>query len=122
LTLHDYRFCIAYENSAERDYVSEKIFDCFFSGCVPIYLGAPNVQDFIPKAAFIDKRDFATYDELYRHLSRMSETEYNGYLAAIAAFLKSPSFHPFTAEAFTETFIANYCPPTQKRHQDANPT
>jgi alpha(1,3/1,4) fucosyltransferase len=108
LTLHDYRFCIAYENSIERDYISEKIFDCFFSGCVPIYLGAPNVLEALPRNTFIDKRDF-TYDELYRYISGMSEKEYTGYLNAIDTFLKSSALHPFTAEGFAETFISNYC-------------
>jgi hypothetical protein len=113
LTLHDYRFCIAYENSIEADYISEKIFDCFFSGCVPVYLGAPNVLDSIPPNTFVDKRNFATYGELHRYIAGLSENEYNGYLAAIDTFLKGPGLHPFTAEGFAETFISNYCGSSQ---------
>jgi hypothetical protein len=108
LTLKDYRFCIAYENSIEPDYVSEKLFDSFFAGCVPIYLGAPNVLDSIPAETFIDKRKFASYDELYRYLSTMTEKEYNKYLEAIDAFVKGPGVRPFLAEAFAEGFIRNF--------------
>jgi len=121
LTLHDYRFCIAFENSIETDYISEKIFDCFFSGCVPIYLGAPNILDSIPKNAFIDKRDFATYEELYRYISCLSQNEYNGYCAAIDSFLNSPALHPFTVERFAETFISNYCHPSPEQLSDSKP-
>jgi Glycosyltransferase family 10 (fucosyltransferase) C-term/Exostosin family len=44
-----YKFCIAMENSSTRDYVSEKLFDALEAGCVPIYMGAPNiVSDYLP--------------------------------------------------------------------------
>lgn len=36
------------ENSALKDYVTEKVYDGLVAGCVPIYLGAPNVADYIP--------------------------------------------------------------------------
>jgi len=111
LTLHDYRFCIAYENSIEPDYLSEKIFDSFFCGCVPVYLGAPNVLESIPKETFVDKRNFPTYEALHRYLAGVSEKEYNNYLTAIDSFLQSPAFQPFTAGSFADTFISNYCGP-----------
>lgn len=31
-----------------QDYITEKLWDAFESGCLPIYLGAPNVRDFLP--------------------------------------------------------------------------
>lgn len=106
-TLMDYRFSFAYETSAENDWISEKLFDRLYAGCVPIYLGAPNVTDCIPANTFIDKRNF-TYEELYRYMSKMSEREYNGYLEAAAAFLRSPAHRPFTPEGYVEMFIKNF--------------
>jgi len=48
--LKNYRFCICYENSRDLNgYITEKIFDCFVSGCVPIYWGAGNITDYVPK-------------------------------------------------------------------------
>ena len=32
-----YRFCIAMENTVAHDYVTEKLWDAFAAGCVPIY-------------------------------------------------------------------------------------
>jgi len=107
-TLRRHRFCVAYENCVEPDYLSEKLFDCFFAGCVPIYLGAPNVQEVVPAAAFIDKRKFASYDELHRFLSAMPEKEYDRYLEAGREFIHSAAMRPYTAEGFADNFIAKF--------------
>jgi hypothetical protein len=46
--LEEYRFAICYENAhGIPGYITEKIFDCFIAGCVPIYLGAPNILDHV---------------------------------------------------------------------------
>ena len=58
--LEQYKFSICYENMSDMPgYITEKIFDCFFAGCVPIYLGASNMTDYIPGGTFIDKRKFS---------------------------------------------------------------
>ena len=49
-----YKFAICFENSRSEGYISEKIFDCFVSGIVPIYAGARNVTQYIPEGCFID--------------------------------------------------------------------
>lgn len=41
----------------EKGYITEKIFDCFFPGVIPIYWGAENVTDYIPQDTFIDRRN-----------------------------------------------------------------
>lgn len=46
--LRQYQFCLAFENSLQSDYVSEKWYDCLVAGCVPIYLGAPNIDNYAP--------------------------------------------------------------------------
>jgi hypothetical protein len=106
-TLLEYRFCFAYENSVESDYISEKLFDCFYAGCVPIYYGAPNITDYVPAGTFIDKRKYS-YEELYRYLSAMTERDYNGYLEAAEAYLRSPALRPFTPEGYVEIFTRNF--------------
>lgn len=45
-----YKFTICYENcEGLPGYVTEKIFDCFATASVPVYWGAPNITDYIPK-------------------------------------------------------------------------
>lgn len=43
-----FRYAIAFENSRETDYVTEKFFDPLGVGTIPIYLGAPNIDEFCP--------------------------------------------------------------------------
>ena len=99
-----YKFTICYENARDiPGYITEKIFDCFFAGCVPIYWGAPNITDYIPEDTFINRRNFKTYEQLYCYLKNISDREYASYLDAIKNFIKSDKFYPFSAEYFAET-------------------
>jgi len=41
--LQNYKFSICIENSFEKNYISEKLYDCFVNNAVPIYCGAPNI-------------------------------------------------------------------------------
>ncbi|XAR72904.1 Glycoprotein 3-alpha-L-fucosyltransferase [Bertholletia excelsa] len=47
-TLKRYKFSLAFENSNEEDYVTEKFFQSLVAGSVPVVVGAPNIQDFAP--------------------------------------------------------------------------
>lgn len=98
-----YKFCFAYENMTNiNGYITEKIFDCFHFGCVPIYLGANNVCDYIPKNCFIDRRDFSSLEELYQYLNRMPKEEYENYITNIQTYLKSDKAKLFSKETFYE--------------------
>ncbi|MFZ5649371.1 MAG: glycosyltransferase family 10 domain-containing protein [Bacillota bacterium] len=104
--LQKYRFSICYENARDiPGYITEKIFDCFFAGNVPVYWGASNIADYIPEDAFIDKRNFAGYDELYRYLKGMSDQEYTGYLDAIMRYVTSDCIYPFSHKGFADTIV-----------------
>jgi hypothetical protein len=43
-----YQFALTLDNTREEDYVTEKVYHALISGPVPIYDGAPNVNDYIP--------------------------------------------------------------------------
>lgn len=101
------RFSIVYENAIFNGYISEKIFDSFCCGNVPVYLGAPDVTDYIPKDCFIDKRDFSSYDDLYLFLKTMPEKRYKQYQQAIWDFLHSPLAELFSISNFTKTIVYN---------------
>ena len=104
--LEQYRFCLCFENVfGIKDYISEKIFDCFNSRVVPIYYGAPNITDYIPRGCFIDFREFASIEEMFRHIKSMKEPDYNKYIANIDTFLKSPGVRKFSDEYFIEQIL-----------------
>jgi len=109
--LKQYKFSICYENARDiPGYITEKIFDCFFSGCVPVYRGAPNITDYIPEGTFIDRRNFGSYAELFDFLKKMSPVEYSEYLKSIESFVNGPDIYPFSAENFADTVIHNAFP------------
>jgi hypothetical protein len=57
-TIGRYRFTLAFESSIERDYVTEKLYEPLAAGSVPVYLGAPNVERFVPSPeCYLDVRD-----------------------------------------------------------------
>jgi alpha(1,3/1,4) fucosyltransferase len=102
--LQNYRFNICYENMKEvNGYITEKIFDSFHYGCVPVYLGANNIIDYIPKNCFIDRRDFKSDADLYTFLKNMRQDEHEEYLNNIQKFLKSDKAKLFSKETFLKT-------------------
>ena len=64
--LSRYMVYLAAENSVEQDYVSEKVYDGLIAGAVPIYLGAPNVGEFVPKGSVITISANFTSDDVAR--------------------------------------------------------
>ena len=108
--LSQYRFAICFENVSEPGYITEKIFDCFMAGSIPIYWGASEVLAGFPENTFIDVCRFDSYEDLYQYLDCMSEQEYQGYLDAIYTFLGSSEIYSWSAENFASTIegaIAN---------------
>lgn len=101
-----YKFVLAYENtSAIPGYITEKLWDVFFSGAVPIYIGAPNITDYVPENCFIDGRQFESDDELYRFLKGIDDERYNRYLSDIKAMLDSKAAEFFSSKHFCDTVI-----------------
>jgi hypothetical protein len=104
--LKGYKFSICYENAKDiPGYITEKIFDCFFAGCVPIYWGAPNITEYIPPETFIDRKKFDSYTDLYNHIKNMPDEIYQEYLDAIEKFVTGDKIRPFGAEYFADTII-----------------
>lgn len=102
-TLKKYRFSICYENMKEiPDYITEKIFDSMSAGCIPVYWGAANIEELVPKNCFIDRRQFSSYGELYNFMVTMSVDQYNEYIYNIREYLKSDQSVMFSAEKFAD--------------------
>ena len=103
--LSEYNFALAYENCELPGYITEKIFDCFFVGTIPIYLGAPDIKEYIPENCFIDKRDFKNYKKLREFLKSLTESEIKNYKENGRRFLESEQYKPFTKEYFAKIFV-----------------
>lgn len=106
-TMANFKYALCFENEKETPgYITEKIFDCFFAGTVPIYFGAPNITQYIPKEAFIDLRDFRDLRTLLVYLEGLNETDWNRYFEAGQRYIRSEEFHWWRSRSvFTD--IAN---------------
>ena len=102
----DYKFCVGFENSIALDYVTEKFFDPFLAGTVPVYLGAPNIDMFAPgENAFINVSKFSGPLELAQFLAHLDSDDRayrryfkwreNGLSAEFARLLLAASKEPF---------------------------
>ena len=64
--LCDYMFSVAIENGQYETYFTEKLLDCFATGTIPVYLGAPDIGEHFNKDGIIDLTDkFDVSDDIY---------------------------------------------------------
>ena len=87
--LSQYKFSLCFENMAMKGYVTEKIFDCFYAGTVPIYLGAKDISDLFPVNAYVDYRHFGSIVGIQEFLFRMTDLELQSMRKAGREFLWS---------------------------------
>ena len=101
-TLSQYKFAICFENSILRGWITEKIFDCFFVGTVPVYWGAPEIAERVPPESFVDMRNFNSFEELRNFLKSLSDAQIADYRDSARAYIESTSFDPFRKETFVD--------------------
>ena len=106
--MHGYKFVLAFENSIAYDYFSEKALDAWESGAVPVYRGAPNIDDYLPGAHSLihvtDEMTPAKLADLLRYLDS-NDTAYEEYhewrRASDAVRTSSPLGHMEKLSAYT---------------------
>jgi peptidoglycan hydrolase-like protein with peptidoglycan-binding domain len=103
-TISKYTFALCFENSVLKGWITEKIFDCFFAGTVPVYWGAPEIADRVPAECFIDMRQFSDYGSLRDFLKALSPKEITAYREAARDFIASNAYRPFRTQAFVDIF------------------
>jgi len=99
-TLANYRFALCFENTAFPGYVTEKIFDCFAAGCIPVYLGAPDIASLIPAGTFIDARDFSDPAGLESFIRALGPEAAREYVVAATDFMSSKRAETFSQAHF----------------------
>jgi alpha(1,3/1,4) fucosyltransferase len=105
-TISNYKFLFIIENGMHYNgYLTDKIFECFYSGTVPIYLGALNIKSYIPEECYIDFRKFKNISDLHNYLLNIDHKTYKEYISNISNFLKNNNDSIFTFEYFNETLL-----------------
>lgn len=101
-TFSQYRFALCFENSKLKGWITEKMFDCFFAGTIPVYWGAPEILDWVPAECFVDMRDFTDYGELRSFLKGLSAGEMTHYREAARDYLASDRFDPYRIKCWVD--------------------
>ena len=101
---HRFKFVICYENiRGYKGYVTEKILDCITSGAVPIYCGADNIEEYIPRDCYILKDEFSNYEELYGYIRKISKEKYEDYLKAADEYISSEKIRAFGGAEYADS-------------------
>ena len=77
----EFLFHLAFENTCEDDYITEKLWGTLESGTLPVYYGAPNVKDHVPPNSIISWHDFNNTQKLGEYLLKVAanKTLYDSY-------------------------------------------
>ncbi len=104
--LRNYKFVFCFENAVFPGYVTEKIFDCLVSGSIPVYFGAPDIENFVPKDCFVNFADFKSIAELDAYLRSMDKNTYNSFRSNIKSYLGSDKYNEtFSQEHYAKVVL-----------------
>ena len=101
-----HQFTLALENCSMPGYVTEKMMDTMFCGSIPVYLGATDVEKYVPKDTFIDIRDFDSYDKVIDFIVNLSSEEINIYRKRIKEFITSNQSYCFSSVAYAKNLLS----------------
>jgi hypothetical protein len=107
-TLKTFKFNLCFENfSGQSGYITEKIFDSFAAGCIPIYWGPDNIEDYIPPSTYINYQQFENLEDCHKYLVSLTEEQLLIFEMEIHKFLSSEAANLFCVESFA-TNMANH--------------
>lgn len=106
--LIEYKFNICTENmNGINGLVTEKIFDSIIAGCIPIYEGASDIFEYVPKGLFINLADFKSAEELENYLVDFDKADFNRWQKLRRQFIQSEKFDRHQPHVIAEC-LANF--------------
>ena len=70
-----YKLYFAFENGISEGYVSEKVYEGFQAGTLPVYFGTEDVKDYLPEHSYISVTDFNSVRELGEYLVKVLDDD-----------------------------------------------
>jgi hypothetical protein len=115
-TFKPYKFTIAFENSGDPGYVTEKMVNPFLAGSIPIYLGnSTTIAELFNPASFIDcgrfekLRDCASYVmEVHRSPELYARMRQEPPIRNLSAFNEAFSWHPSVSSRALADKVARF--------------
>lgn len=101
-----YRFSIAFENSATNGYTTEKILEAFAADTIPIYWGSRDITKEFNKEAFINCMDYPDFEAVAERVKEINENP-ELYLAMMKAPMVTEESEAFTClkADYTDKFL-----------------
>jgi hypothetical protein len=102
--LSNYKYSIVIENSS--DYLSEKLFDVMFSGCIPIYIG-PNLTNYeIPDYLYIQAKP--EISDIKEKILYAKSKDYNEWLDKLKIWSMDPkTYNNWSKDLFVSKIFSN---------------
>jgi len=88
-TIKEYKFTIAFENEQAYNYVTEKIYQPFVVGSIPMCWGAPNIDQLFNPKCFVNVNNFNSYEEAIDEIMKIDEDE-----VYYQTFFEEPAIFP----------------------------
>lgn len=97
--LSNYKYSLVIENS--NDYVSEKIFDSFLAGCIPIYVGPSLTNYSIPTDLYFQAEP--NIKSIIERITNAQSVDYYNWFRNSQIWLSSPdTYQTWSRDLFTE--------------------
>lgn len=77
---NQYKFVFVSENSINDGYITEKIFNCYFSRTIPIYYGSKKAKYYFNSKSFIHIDNLDNLDEISKIIKNISKDSYDSYI------------------------------------------
>ncbi len=101
--LRNSRFTLCYENYSMPGYVTEKAIHALVAGSIPVYLGAPDIEFYLPSDLFIDARH-KTPEAIWRECHTLPNVVAKDMIQAGQSWLKTDGA-AFTYRSFAKRVL-----------------
>lgn len=100
------KFTLCFESVSQQGFNTEKIVDAFYTDTIPVYYGDPNIGQIYNAKAFINVRDYPTFDAAIARIKELDQDD-EQYLEMLnQPVFKDPEY-PTKFEADLEAFLLN---------------
>jgi hypothetical protein len=109
--IRDYKFMICFENSSLPNYLTEKVYNAYSNGTIPIYWGCPNIEEYVNMSSILYlKPDYSQADvyDLIRNIAILDNNEQLYKEKYESAFFKNGRIPDFLNIDILQNKIDNY--------------
>lgn len=108
-TYSQYNFVMAMENMQKPGYVSEKIFNAFNSGAIPIYWGdSETVEKIFNKNAYIDVSKYSSIEEAAKYISELQKDSIKIAKMKQEPVLATNPAYPWSLEVAGDNYLVEH--------------